>query len=84
MLRVLAKDRKLDPFFFKETGIIGAEDLKPKPLVLAFFLKGLFSFRQGAHFLLGKYPRLGDKDSAGAFHFLLFLILIVFHFNFPF
>jgi len=84
MLRVLAKDRKLHSLLFKKAGIIGAEDLKPKSLILAFFLKGLFSFRQRAHFLLGKYPRLGDKDSAGAFQFLLFLIVTGFHFHFPF
>jgi hypothetical protein len=45
VLRVFAKDRKLDSLLFKKAGIIGAEDLKPKALVLAFLLKGFFPFR---------------------------------------
>jgi hypothetical protein len=83
MLRVLTKDRKLDPLLLKKTSVIGAEDLKPKALVLTLLFEGLFPFRQGAHFVLGKYSRLGDKDPARAFQFLL-LIVIVFHLHFPF
>jgi len=84
VLRVLAKDRKLDSLLFKQAGIIRAEDLKQKALVPAFFIKGFFPFRQGADFVLGKKPRLGDEESPRAFHFLPLLILIVFRFHFPF
>jgi hypothetical protein len=52
VLRVIAKDRKLDSFLFKKAGIIGAEDLKPKAFVFAFLFKGLLPFRQGADLIL--------------------------------
>jgi len=45
MLRVLAKDRKLDPFFFEQAGIIGAEEFKPDTLILALLGEGLLFFR---------------------------------------